>query len=92
MLVVQSGQYVQRDSTFVKSSDMIQFFLSSASSLAARLDLDFALFHKERKKANEVARMVLVGNVKGKTAVLIDDMVCSPVRPFQGSIVADARR
>jgi hypothetical protein len=47
----------------------------SASSLAARLDLDFALFHKERKKANEVARMVLVGNVKGKTAILIDDMV-----------------
>lgn len=45
-----------------------------ASSLAARLDLDFALFHKERKKANEVARMVLVGNVQNKTAVLIDDM------------------
>ncbi|KEI40334.1 uncharacterized protein L969DRAFT_94140 [Mixia osmundae IAM 14324] len=45
-----------------------------ASSMAAKLDLDFALFHKERKKANEVARMVLVGNVKGKTAVLVDDM------------------
>ena len=48
-----------------------------ASSLAARLDLDFALFHKERKKANEVARMVLVGNVQGKTAIVIDDMVRS---------------
>jgi len=45
-----------------------------ASSMAARLDLDFALFHKERKKANEVSRMVLVGNVKDKTAILIDDM------------------
>lgn len=46
----------------------------SASSMAASLDLDFALFHKERKKANEIARMVLVGNVEGKTAILIDDM------------------
>ncbi|GAA5977186.1 hypothetical protein JCM11641_003870 [Rhodosporidiobolus odoratus] len=45
-----------------------------ASSMAANLDLDFALFHKERKKANEIARMVLVGNVEGKTAILIDDM------------------
>ena len=49
--------------------------VNRASSLAARLDLDFALFHKERKKANEVARMVLVGKVEGKTAILIDDMV-----------------
>ncbi|GAA5853354.1 hypothetical protein JCM5353_002675 [Sporobolomyces roseus] len=45
-----------------------------ASSMAAALDLDFALFHKERKKANEIARMVLVGNVDGKIAILIDDM------------------
>ncbi|KAJ8291546.1 Ribose-phosphate pyrophosphokinase 2 [Rhodotorula toruloides] len=45
-----------------------------ASSMAAALDLDFALFHKERKKANEIARMVLVGNVQDKTAILIDDM------------------
>jgi ribose-phosphate pyrophosphokinase len=42
--------------------------------MAAALDLDFALFHKERKKANEIARMVLVGNVENKVAILIDDM------------------
>ena len=42
--------------------------------MAAALDLDFALFHKERKKANEIARMVLVGNVEGKIAILVDDM------------------
>ncbi|KAK0522618.1 hypothetical protein OC834_006217 [Tilletia horrida] len=45
-----------------------------ATSLADRLNLDFALFHKERKKANEVSRMVLVGNVEGKVAILVDDM------------------
>lgn len=42
--------------------------------MAAALDLEFALFHKERKKANEIARMILVGNVEGKVAILVDDM------------------
>lgn len=46
----------------------------SATSMADRLGVDFALFHKERKKANEVSRMVLVGHVKDKTAILVDDM------------------
>jgi len=45
-----------------------------ATSIADRLGVDFALFHKERKKANEVSRMVLVGHVKGKIAILVDDM------------------
>ncbi|CAG8774638.1 7272_t:CDS:2, partial [Ambispora leptoticha] len=45
-----------------------------ATSIADRLNLDFALIHKERKKANEVSRMVLVGDVSGKIAILIDDM------------------
>lgn len=36
--------------------------------------MDFALIHKERKKANEVASMVLVGDVVGRTAILVDDM------------------
>lgn len=33
-----------------------------------------AIFSKNREKANEVAKMVLVGNVKGKKALLLDDM------------------
>jgi ribose-phosphate pyrophosphokinase len=45
-----------------------------AASIADRLGIEFALFHKERKKANEVSRMVLVGNVDGKIAILVDDM------------------
>jgi len=44
------------------------------TSLADRLNVDFALIHKERKRANEVASMVLVGNVEGMTAILVDDM------------------
>ncbi|KAK9761614.1 ribose phosphate diphosphokinase subunit prs4 [Basidiobolus ranarum] len=45
-----------------------------ATSIADRLDLEFALIHKERKKANEVSRMVLVGDVRGKIGILVDDM------------------
>ncbi|KAG8907554.1 Ribose-phosphate pyrophosphokinase 1 [Tulasnella sp. 403] len=45
-----------------------------ATSMADRLNVDFALFHKERKKANEVSRMILIGNVKDKVAILVDDM------------------
>jgi len=44
------------------------------TSIADQLNLEFALIHKERKKANEVASMVLVGDVKDKIAVLVDDM------------------
>ncbi|MCI4394711.1 hypothetical protein PGIGA_G00171960 [Pangasianodon gigas] len=44
------------------------------TSIADRLNVDFALIHKERKKANEVDRMVLVGDVKDRVAILVDDM------------------
>ncbi|XP_069131492.1 ribose-phosphate pyrophosphokinase 1 isoform X3 [Argopecten irradians] len=44
------------------------------TSIADRLNVDFALIHKERKKANEVASMVLVGDVKERIAILVDDM------------------
>ena len=44
------------------------------TSIADKLNVEFALIHKERKKANEVESMVLVGNVKDKVAILVDDM------------------
>jgi ribose-phosphate pyrophosphokinase len=45
-----------------------------ATSIADSLNLDFALIHKERARPNEVSKMVLVGDVKGKTAIIVDDM------------------
>lgn len=57
------------------------------TSIADRLNVDFALIHKERKKANEVASMVLVGDVKGRTAILVDDMADTC-----GTIVQAAQR
>ena len=44
------------------------------TAIADRLNIEFALIHKERKRANEVASMVLVGDAKGKVAILVDDM------------------
>merc|ERR1712183_55542 len=44
------------------------------TAIADRLNIEFALIHKERKRANEVDRMVLVGDVKDRVAILVDDM------------------
>ena len=45
-----------------------------ATSIADRLNLGFAIIHKERARPNEVSRMTLVGDVTSKTAILVDDM------------------
>lgn len=45
-----------------------------AAGLADKLDLNFALIHKERARANEVSRMVLVGDVTDKVCIIVDDM------------------
>ncbi|KAL1783434.1 ribose-phosphate pyrophosphokinase 1 [Sigmodon hispidus] len=44
------------------------------TSIADRLNVDFALIHKGRKKTSEVDRMMLVGDVKDRVAILVDDM------------------
>ena len=43
-----------------------RIYYYSVTSIADRLNVDFALIHKERKRANEVEKMTLVGNVEGK--------------------------
>ena len=47
-----------------------------AQSFAKRLmkSADLAIIHKERDVPNQVARMKLIGNVEGKTALIVDDM------------------
>jgi len=58
----------------MKSCYYLYFPDYRVTSIADRLQIDFALIHKERKKANEVASMTLVGNVKGRVSILVDDM------------------
>jgi len=45
-----------------------------AKLISDKLDAELAIIHKERKKANEVAGMILVGDVKDKIALIVDDM------------------
>src|SRR5690349_19087366 len=44
-------------------------------SYANRLGCDIAFFHKKRKSGGEIEHLALVGNVRGRIAVMIDDMV-----------------
>jgi ribose-phosphate pyrophosphokinase len=46
-----------------------------ANSYSKKLDLGLAMCHKQRKVANEVAEMTVIGDVKGKDVILVDDMV-----------------
>lgn len=49
-------------------------------------NVGFAMVSKERKVANEVGSVVLIGDVKGKSVILIDDMVDTA-----GTICASAK-
>jgi ribose-phosphate pyrophosphokinase len=57
-----------------------------ARAYAKRLHAGLALIDKRRPKENEVEAMHLVGDVKNKTAVILDDMVDTA-----GTLVAAAR-
>ena len=46
-----------------------------ANSYAKYLDVPLVLCHKQRAKANVVATMTVIGDVKDKNVILIDDMV-----------------
>ncbi|KAM3961648.1 ribose-phosphate pyrophosphokinase 2 [Aphomia sociella] len=44
------------------------------TAIADRLDIDFAIIHKERQRANQGDSTVLVGDVKNRTAIMVDDL------------------
>lgn len=46
-----------------------------ASTYSKYLDVPLVLCNKSREKANEVASMQIIGDVKGKNVILIDDIV-----------------
>ncbi len=46
-----------------------------ANSYAKTLGIPMVICHKQRKKANEVAEMRIIGEVEGKDVLLIDDIV-----------------
>ncbi|GMM49461.1 ribose phosphate diphosphokinase subunit [Starmerella bacillaris] len=65
-----------------------------AASLADQLDLNFALIHKERARANEVSRMVLVGDVSEKVCIIVDDMAdtCGTLAKAAETLITNGAR
>ena len=77
MLEERRGEVQTTESSFSGKwcrDDERMLMPNRATSIADGLDLGFALIHKERARPNEVSRMVLVGDVKGRIAIIVDDM------------------
>ena len=64
---------LQEDNLIVVSPDVGG--VVRARALAKRLGVDLAIIDKRRPKANEAKVMNLIGDVEGRSCVLIDDMV-----------------
>ncbi|ERT03453.1 hypothetical protein HMPREF1624_01768 [Sporothrix schenckii ATCC 58251] len=69
---IRENPKLQRDETVIVSPDAGG--AKRATSIADGLEMAFALIHKERPRPNVVGRMVLVGDVQDKIAILVDDM------------------
>lgn len=74
MPVVPSGKFCLQNKIYFKKQNFKWILFLSVTSIADRLNVDFALIHKERVRANEVQSMVLVGDVTNRIAILVDDM------------------
>jgi ribose-phosphate pyrophosphokinase len=48
--------------------------VARARELAKRINAPLAIVDKRREKAGEVAEMTVIGNVKGKTCIIVDDI------------------
>lgn len=46
-----------------------------AGTYSRHLDVPMVLCHKTREKANVIGEMVIIGDVKGKDVIIVDDMV-----------------
>ncbi len=46
-----------------------------AAAYAKRLDIPFVICYKQRAKANQIENMALIGDVKGKDVILVDDII-----------------
>ena len=62
-----------KDNTMIVSPDVGG--AKRAKKFSKSLGLNLAIINKEREIANEVSNMELLGNVKGKDVILVDDMV-----------------
>ncbi len=68
---------------YLETCDINNFIFASpdvggvkrARAYARKFDTEYVICDKERKKANEVSNIIVIGDVKGKDVILIDDLV-----------------
>jgi ribose-phosphate pyrophosphokinase len=62
--------------------------------LADKLCVNLALIHKERVVANEVSRMILVGSVTDKVAIIVDDIAdtCGTLTTAAGVLIQNGAK
>ncbi len=68
---------------YLRDTDMTNVIFASpdvggvkrARTYARKFEKDFVICDKERSKANEVDSIIVIGDVKGKDVILIDDLV-----------------
>lgn len=85
---------LRKDDVVVVSPDVGG--VSRAQSYAKRLTrkVDLAIIHKEREIPNQVTAMKLVGDVKGKIALIIDDMLdtCGTLEKASNLLIEEGAR
>lgn len=72
-ILVDYVQNLNLDNLMIASPDMGG--AKRANAYANHLNSDIVICYKERKKANKIERMMLIGDVKDKNVILVDDMV-----------------
>ena len=68
-----AGKGLKGDDTVIVAPDAGA--AKKARQLGQALKLNIAIIDKRREKANEVAEMHVIGDVKGKNCILLDDMI-----------------
>ena len=68
-------QYIREQFTDVVMVSPDAGGVERARACAKRLDCELAIVDKRRDKANECEAVRVIGNVEGKTAILLDDIV-----------------
>ena len=80
---IKNKAFTKRDDLIVVSPDVGS--VSRARAMATKLDVSLAIVDKRRPKANVMEVMNIVGDVKGKTCLLVDDMIDTAGTITQGA-------